>query len=430
MRYGNLVWAIPATLAIAGVWGVSACANWFFGASLGDDTAAIGNITTAELFSGVSLASDMLKAVMLFGMTWALATRKWVAALVLASIWTVCAAWSVFSAVGFVALNNGTVTDRRGKSADEWTQLRDEIERTQERRKWVPKHRPVDTVRAELDGIEADFIFVRAKRCTDVTTPESTTLCKRFADLKQELGNASAAASLDGKLATLRAELKTTDRVTSANPFAEMVGALIGSHAANVTTGQALFLALMLELISGPGLWAVWSSALAPARKPKEAPKQEEAISTTPIVSRQPEITVEAFVKPIEPEPVSPLPPPTKPSPKEEKAEPVIEAPKYPVLVDENFAKKKSVLPKSIAKWRKSFLIEDTAKLSDGSYRHVVKGSDAWAHYSSLPGLSEVKSQSGFGKKLSKLGVRKESRVDGVYYVGVRLMRQEEAKVA
>lgn len=332
MRYGNLAWAIPATFAIAGIWAVSACANWYFGGSLGDDSAVFGSLTTAQLFSGASLASDVLKTVMLFGAAWALATRHWMAASVMATIWVACVLWSVASAVGFVALNNGTVTDRRGKSADEWSQLRKEIERTQERREWVPKHRPSDTVRAELAGIEANYLFSRTRSCTDVTAADSTELCRKFADLKQEIGNADAAAKLDDKLHELRGELKGTDRVTSANPFSDMVGAFFGATASKITTVQAIFLALLLELISGPGFWAVWSAALAPARasqKPERSSGITVATQPVPAVLSQPE----AFAPPSEPETVPVSPPEAKPSPKKE-AETVTQ--KYPVLVTED----------------------------------------------------------------------------------------------
>lgn len=432
MRYGNLCWAIPATIAIAGVWIVSACANWFFGASLGDGTVAIGTITTAELFSGVSLASDLLKAVMLFGLTWAVATRHWMAGLVMGSIWAVCVAWSIFSAVGFVALNSGTVTDKRGKSADEWSQLRKEIERTQERREWVPKHRPVDTVKAELDGIEADFIFVRAKRCTDVTTPESTALCKRFADLKQELGNASAASSLDGKLTTLRSELKTTDRVTSADPFAEMVGALIGSRAANVTMGQALFLAMMLELISGPGLWAVWSAARAPARTPREARTEAKPSTAVTIADMMPSPALRETVgvQGLLPEP--PNEPEEKPVPVVVKVEefhpPRLVHPAPPAP-----AKKKTNLKGSVQIWRKLNLIEEPAKFSDGRFRKVVTADECWKSYQSwceMQGYLPVGNISVFGKQVGIPKDRRKGLVEGAAYLGYSLKELEQEQVA
>jgi hypothetical protein len=292
----NLFWAIPATLAIMAIWGVSACANWYFGASLGDDktfNAIFFETTTSTVFSSASLAADVLKGTMLFGVAAALAVRKWRPALVCGLIWVACAAWSVASATGFVAINHHTVTDDRGKSADEWNALKKEIARVEERRSWIPEHRPAETVQADLAGKQSEFLFHRTKGCTDVTTPESVRFCERFAIVKREEGNAKAAAELDDKLAGLRGELKATKRVSSENPWAEMAGGALGYAASRMAEGQMLWFALMLELISGPGLWAIWSCVATPRTSvveprevaaPVDAQKSETA-ALTPLVT-------------------------------------------------------------------------------------------------------------------------------------------------
>jgi hypothetical protein len=299
----NLFWAVPATLAIMAIWGVSACANWYFGASLGDDkafNAIFFTTTSSTVFSSASLAADVLKGTMLFGVAAALAVRKWRPALVCGLIWVACAAWSVASATGFVAINHHTVTDDRGKSADEWGALKKEIARVEERRSWIPEHRPVETVKADLAGKQSEFLFHRTKGCTDVTTPESVKFCERFAIAKREEGNAKAAAELDDKLASLRSELKTTKRVSSENPWAEMAGGALGYAASRMAEGQMLWFALMLELISGPGLWAIWSCVATPrtvVREPREitppadAKKTETAVLTTVEPVERPALT-------------------------------------------------------------------------------------------------------------------------------------------
>ena len=144
-------------------------------------------------------------------------------------------------------------------------------------------------------------------------------------------------------------------------------------------------------------------------------------MSTSAVLSQP-----EAFAPPSEPETVPVSPPETKPSPKKE-AETVTQ--KYPVLVDASF-KKKQTFPKSIAKFRKQYLRDAPGANSDGTARHKVKGSDLWAFYNELPGESEVKSQSGFGKKLAKLGVKRENHVSGVFYTGVVLDKGIREEVA
>jgi hypothetical protein len=262
MRYvnTNLAWAIPATLAIAVVWLVSAVANYYFGASLGTHKpfeALFFTTTTAQLFSSASLAADVLKCVTLFAFAASMTLRLWRAAVVTGSIWLVCTAWSVASAVGFVAINHNTVTDTRGKGVEEWSQLDSQIKNLSERRKQVAPARPEGTVQAEINQL---LRTPGVGNCSVINGPAMREICPQVDKLKVELENAKSAAWLDGRLDELRTETHKSDRVTSENPFADLAGGLLGVVATEITTGQALWFALLLELISGPGLWAIWSA--------------------------------------------------------------------------------------------------------------------------------------------------------------------------
>lgn len=273
MRYlnTNLTWAIPATLAIAVIWLVSAVANYYFGASLGTDKpfeAVFFTTTTAELFSSASLAADVLKCVTLFAFAASVAMGLWRPAMVTGAIWLVCTAWSVASAVGFVAINHNSVTDNRGKGVEEWSQLDTQIKNLTERRKQVESARPEGTVQAEINQL---LRTPGVGSCTVVNGPVPREICPQVDKLRIELENAKSAAWLDGRLDALRAEVRASDRVTSENPFADLAGGLLGVVATKITTGQALWFALLLELISGPGLWGIWAAVPKPAQKPQEA---------------------------------------------------------------------------------------------------------------------------------------------------------------
>ena len=58
-----------------------------------------------------------------------------------------------------------------------------------------------------------------------------------------------------------------------------MIAALFGASAGTVDTGQAIYLALLLELISGPGLWAIWTAALASPRSRAEGSGEAKTVS-------------------------------------------------------------------------------------------------------------------------------------------------------
>jgi hypothetical protein len=186
----------------------------------------------------------------------------------------------VASAVGFVAINHNTVTDTRGKGVEEWSQLETQIANLTERRKQVSTARPEGTVQAEINQL------LRAPgvgNCLVINGPATREICPQVDKLKVELENAKSAAWLDGRLDELRGEVRKSDRVTSENPFADLAGGLLGVVATKVTTGQALWFALLLELISGPGLWAIWSAV--PKAREVGATEAKASAATTPAVT-------------------------------------------------------------------------------------------------------------------------------------------------
>lgn len=286
MKFTTILAAVIVTAAIMIAWGVSAAANFYFGASLGTHApfnAIFFETTTSDLFSWASVAADLLKALCLFLVLVAVANRQYGQATALATIWALCTFWSFNSAVGFVALNHSTVTDNRGKTADNWTELKDEIARKQERRKWIPVHRPAATVKAEIIGQEGQYLFARTKQCSTISAPESVTFCNGLGKLRQEFFNAEEAAKLDGELDSLRGEMKKSDKVSSADPYAELLAAVTGTTFSQATNGRALFFAIMIEVISAFGISAVWEVTLKRRQKPQEAPQASDGVKVVSI---------------------------------------------------------------------------------------------------------------------------------------------------
>jgi hypothetical protein len=306
----NLTWAIPAAIAIAAIWGVSACANWYAGASFGDSSVfdfLLFQTTTSQIFSSASLSADILKTVMLFAATAALATRNFKAAGVTGGIWFVCTVWSVISATGFVAFNQGNVTDGRGKSVANWSHLEKQLERNEQRRAEVKPHRPQKAVQAEIDGI---LRIPGIDGCAVINGPVTRLNCPRLTSLWTELAYAESAIWLDSELDRLRKELKSEDRVTSENPWADLVAGLTTATASQAMTGRALLFAFMLELISGPGFWALWVAYASTLKaRPVTAHKPQE---DAPAVVTEPALQDDVVVQEA---PQPPVTPPTGPKP-------------------------------------------------------------------------------------------------------------------
>jgi hypothetical protein len=279
MRAVRYLAAIGLTLAIIVALGVSATANFYYGASLGlnDEFSMLGvKLTTSLIFSWASLAADAAKALALFLAFDAIVQRLWKESAVMFAIFTLCALWSYSSAIGFVALNHGEVTDNRGKTAAEWSQLQSQIQRLEERRQNIVAHRPESVVQAEIGAL---LLTPGADGCSSINGPVTQTLCPKVAELRKELGNAKAAEWLDGRLEETRTELKGQSKVSSADPYADMLSALLGITAGQATTGRAAFFATLLEFISAFGLWAVWTIALKPTGTPQGASKEVPATS-------------------------------------------------------------------------------------------------------------------------------------------------------
>jgi hypothetical protein len=286
--------AVVVTAAIAVVWGVSAAANWYFGASQGSEALVFSccSLTTAGLYGWASLAVDTLKALMLFLFFGAVANRQILEALATVTIWLICTAWSFNAAIGFVALNHSTVVDSRSQSVTNWEQLQKDIRRIEERRDWVPKHRPYETVEAELAGKTTAYLYALTSGCTNVTFKGSRPFCEEISRLRQEEVSAKAGNDLDAELSKLRDEQKGLKKVSSTDPWAEMIAMITGSTAEKVSTGRATGFAFLVEIISALGLWSVWSVASGMRRKPAQAAEAPRGMDVagppvTPALPRQ-----------------------------------------------------------------------------------------------------------------------------------------------
>lgn len=402
----NLAWAVPATIAIAAMWGVSACANWYAGASFGDGSVLLFGITSAQGFSAASLSADILKTVMLFAATAALATRNFRAAGVTGSIWLVCTMWSVISATGFVAINQGNVSDTRGKTAAEWSQLEKQIVRLEQRRDEVKAHRPQKAVQAEIDGI---LRIPGVDGCAAINGPVTREHCPRLTSLRQELAHAESALWLDSELERLRKEQQSATRVTSENPWAELVAGLTTASASQVMTGRALWFAFMLELISGPGLWALWVAYASTLHRHEGTQKPQEATKTSPAPSTPPKAKQPVLGQMAKREPLS-------------EPEPV----KAPHLVIDNEKPKLTSKPSMrgpVQRWKRECLEPTKVGGCATSAMH-----DSYVQWCRQQGYSSY-ALSPFGKKLSKLGLPREGKNAGAWRPGWKLKEVALAQV-
>lgn len=265
----NLIWAIPATLAVALIWGVSAAANYYYGLSLGTPepfTFLGATLSTSLVFGWASLAVDVIAALMAFAIVAAIRSRAWLPAFVCCMIFTAAMAWSGQSAIGYVALSNTESSDTRGQKADAWGDLRKEIDRLQAERDGISQTRPIGAIEANMNAERQNPLFKRSKGCENATKPESLAFCAFYAKLAAEIANAKRAEQIDTRLAQLRIEADTRPRVSAADPSAALLARLIGGGEEFIQTGRAVGFALIMWLIATFGLYAIWTHALPKKR--------------------------------------------------------------------------------------------------------------------------------------------------------------------
>jgi hypothetical protein len=268
----DLWWVAPASLALLILIGVSGAGNFLYGLSFG-----------GPIIGAASIAFDFLKIVALIGVFVLWHKRYPLQAIALFMLFIGATGWSMFSAVGFMSSQFATLQDDRGKTASQWQALTSQIDQLQERRKHVEAARPQNTVRADIDAL---LRVPGINGCQKIDGPVTAQHCPQYDKLKAELGNAEAAAWLDGRLDELRQELRKTDRVTVIDPRTDSITALSGVAAASVALFIKFFFAGLIECATAFGLWAVWSPFFGRkiVREPLSAPEADSA----PIVASEP----------------------------------------------------------------------------------------------------------------------------------------------
>jgi hypothetical protein len=289
---------------------VSAMMNYQFGYSLGRTPA------DSHIYGMASAAADCFKALAPFFFFAALRSRVWSQALAAALVWVVVTGYAFTSALGHAALNRFATSGERVVASANYKDLRAERERAEDQLKWIPPHRPPATVEAELNVLKAQRAWMTSKECTDATIKASREFCQQYFKLSAEHASGQETEKLRAKIAQLGAQsAKVTGAAVmgEADPQAGVISRLTGFEIGTVQTGLMLFVALLIEIGSGFGMYvafAYWrpnqslhggehkpasrSTEVQPARREEEAQparKEEEAQPTgkaDPIWSSEP----------------------------------------------------------------------------------------------------------------------------------------------
>ncbi|MFZ1103347.1 MAG: hypothetical protein WAN86_10975 [Hyphomicrobiaceae bacterium] len=235
---------------------VSMMMNYQFGSSLGKTA------TDKHIYGMASAAADCFKALAPFFFFAALRSRVWSQAVAAALVWTVVTVYAFTSAIGHAALNRFDTSGQRVVASASYKDTRAELQRAEEQLKWIPPHRPPATVEAEINVLKAQRTWMTTTECTDATIRASREFCQQYFKLAAELASGHEAQKHQVKIAELSAQAgKATGAAVlgMADPQASVIARLTGLELETVQTGLMLFVALLIEIGSGFGMYVAFA---------------------------------------------------------------------------------------------------------------------------------------------------------------------------
>jgi hypothetical protein len=235
---------------------VSAAMNYRFGFSLGK------TVWDGQIYGAASAAADCFKALIPFFFFAALRNRMWSQAIAAALVWTVVVAYSMTSALGHAALNRLDTTGQRAVEAAAYKDLRADSKRAQEQLTWIPAHRPGETVAAELNVLKAQRYWVLTKDCTLIAGKGARDFCQQFHKLNAELASAQQSEKLETRIADIGSKLAKAGGGTAmaeSDPQASVLAKISGLDISTVQTALTIFVALLIEVGSGFGMYVAFA---------------------------------------------------------------------------------------------------------------------------------------------------------------------------
>ncbi len=256
---------------------VSAAMNWRFGYSLGRTE------LDGMIYGAASVAADGLKALIPFFLFAAIRNRMWSQAAAAALVGVVVTAYSLTSALGHAALNRFDTAGHRMVEAQTYQDLRGDLKRAQDQLSWIPQHRPAAAVQGEIEALKSQRPWTFTQACTDITGKQGREFCQKYHGLHAEMASGQQAEALEARIAEIQGKLGKTDAMTvmgEADPQAAVLAKLSGVSVDQVQMAMTIFIALLLEVGSGFGMYIAFSQWRLYDREAPAAPKMAAVQST------------------------------------------------------------------------------------------------------------------------------------------------------
>ncbi|MEQ8823660.1 MAG: hypothetical protein RIC14_04730 [Filomicrobium sp.] len=374
---------------------VSAAMNYRFGLSLGKTE------LDGQIYGVASAAADCMKALVPFFFFAAIKNRAWSQAAASMLVWGVVMAYSLTSAFGHAALNRFDVAGERAHQSNVYQETRAELASAKEQLGWIPQHRPIMAVQAEIEGLKDNRRWRRTKACTDATQSKSIKFCNDYRALVAELASAEKAAVLDARILKAQAKLAGFDggAVNSeADPQAAVLAKLTGYDLENIQLAMTVFIALLLEVGSAFGMYIAFSQWRIYERHTPAAPKMAEvstAAAAVAVTEDKPQVPV-AIEKPRSG---------ANDNPVEEAAAEVVEAPPPRLVAPENDVER---------------FYKEKVETQDGSSLTATALYEEYCDWCDTKNKEPLALPT-FGRDFGELGVQKAKIAGRVRYIGIAL---------
>lgn len=250
------VLGILGVLAAAILLAVSAAMNWRFGYSIGNAE------FDRQLYGAASAAADCFKALVPFFFFAAIRNKMWSQALASFVIWGVVTAYSLTSALGHVTSNRSDTGGHRQAIMQTYQDHRADLKRAQDQLSWIPQHRPVSTVESAIDALKTQRLWTTTESCTQVSGRQVRDFCQGYHGLLAERASAMTRVVQEARIAEIQAKLEATNgggMLTEADPQAAALATMTGLTQPQVQMAMAIFVALLLEIGSGFGMYVAFS---------------------------------------------------------------------------------------------------------------------------------------------------------------------------
>jgi hypothetical protein len=192
----------------------------------------------------------------------------WSQAVASALVWIVVTGYSLTSAFGHAALNRFDTAGQRTVETAAYKDLRADLKRAQDQLGWIPQHRPAQTVQSAIDGAKNQRAWTTTKGCTEVAGKFNRDFCQQYHTLSAEFASAQQAVKLDERISEISTKLMLSSAgtvMTEADPQAAVLAKLAGIFfpdlkVEDVQTALTIFVAILLEVGSGLGMYVAFST--------------------------------------------------------------------------------------------------------------------------------------------------------------------------